>query len=149
LIFEISARDFARRSAVAARHMGRLTDLGFRFSLDKADDIAVNLPEMQAEHVKFLKVEGRKLLDQLVDGGPRPISSVNRNISPEDVPAVFMRYGVDLIAEKVEAEKDVVEILDFDIPFGQGHIFGEPRPIKGTLMEETAPPSEFMHRAIG
>ena len=149
LIFEIGAREFAQRSPAMARNMGKLSDLGFRFSLDKADGIDVNLPEMQAEQVKFLKVEGRKLLDQLVEGGPRPISAVNRNIQPVDVPAVFMRYGVDLIAEKVEDEREVVEILDFDIAYGQGHIFGEPRPIKGTLMEETAPPTDFMHRAVG
>lgn len=149
LIFEIGARDFTNRSPTTARNMGRLSDLGFRFSLDKADGIDVNLPEMQSEQVKFLKVEGRKLLDQLVDGGPRPISSVNRNVAPEDVPAVFMRYGVDLIADKVEDEKDVVEILDFDIAYGQGHVFGPPRPIKGTLMEETAPTSEFISRIAG
>lgn len=147
LIFEIGAADFRDRSAVTARNMGRLSDLGFRFSLDKADGIDVNLPEMQSEGVRFLKVEGRKLLDQLVDGGPRPVSSVTRDISADDVCAVFMRYGVDLIAEKVEDEKDVVEILDYDIPFGQGHVFGPPRPIKGTLMEETAPTVEFMQRA--
>lgn len=149
LIFEIGARDFAKRSPTTARNMSRLTDLGFRFSLDKADGIDVNLPEMQAEHVKFLKVEGRRLLDQLVEGGPRPISTVNRNLSAVDVPAVFLRYGVDLIAEKVEDEKEVVEILDFDIGFGQGHIFGEPRPIKDSLAEETAPPTNFLNRATG
>ena len=148
LIFEISANDFKNRSPVTARNMGRLSDLGFRFSLDKADGIDVNLPEMQGEAVKFLKVEGRKLLDQLVEGGPRPVSSVTREISPDDVCAVFMRYGVDLIAEKVEDEKDVVEILDYDIPFGQGHVFGAPRPIKGSLMEETAPPVDFMQQRL-
>lgn len=149
LIFEVGARDFSSRSAVAARNMGRLSDLGFRFSIDKADGLDVDLPELQGEAVRFLKVEGRKLLDQLVPGGPRPKSSVTRELDANDVPAVFMRYNVDLIAEKVEQEKDVVEILEFDIPFGQGHVFGEPRPIKGSLMEETAPPPEFLSRASG
>ena len=147
LIFEIGYQDFQNRSAVTARNMGRLADLGFRFSIDKCDGLNVDLPELQAEAVKFLKIEGRKLIDQLVPGGPRPLSSVTREILPEDVCAVFMRYGVDLIADKVETERDVVEILDFDIPFGQGHVFGTPRPIKESLMEETAPPSDFMQRA--
>ena len=97
--------------------------------------------------MKFLKIEGSKLIEQMEQGGPRPISSLTRDIQAEDVCAVFMRYGIDLIADKVESERDVVEILDFDIPFGQGHIFGTPRPIKGTLMEETAPPPDFMQRA--
>ena len=147
LIFEIGAAEFKSRSAVTARNMGRLADLGFRFSIDKADSLEVDLPELQAEAVKFLKIEGSKLIEQMEPGGPRPISSLTRDIQAEDVCAVFMRYGIDLIADKVESERDVVEILDFDIPFGQGHIFGTPRPIKGTLMEETAPPPDFMQRA--
>lgn len=148
LIFELGAREFENRSSVTARHMGRLADLGFRFSIDKAESLEVDLPELQAEAVKFLKIEGRKLIDQMVPGGPRPKSAMTRDIAPSDVCAVFMRYGVDLIADKVESEKDVVEILDFEIPFGQGHVFGTPRPIKGSLMEETAPPSDFLKRAV-
>jgi cyclic-di-GMP phosphodiesterase TipF (flagellum assembly factor) len=57
-----------------------------------------------------------------------------------------MRYGVDLVAEKMEDEKSVIELLDYDIPYGQGHVFGPPRPIKGSLLEETAPPPEFIRR---
>lgn len=148
LIFEMGFREFQNRSSVTARNMGRLADLGFRFSIDKADSLEVDLPELQGEAVKFLKIEGKKLIEQMVPGGPRPISSVTREIEPSDICAVFMRYGVDLIADKVETERDVVEILDFDIPFGQGHVFGTPRPIKGTLMEETAPPADFLKRAV-
>jgi cyclic-di-GMP phosphodiesterase TipF (flagellum assembly factor) len=148
LIFEMGFRDFQNRSSVTARNMGRLADLGFRFSIDKADSLEVDLPELQGEAVKFLKIEGRKLIEQMAPGGPRPISSVTREIEPSDICAVFMRYGVDLIADKVETERDVVEILDYDIPFGQGHVFGTPRPIKGTLMEETAPPADFLKRAV-
>ncbi len=146
LIFEVGHGEFLNRSSVTARNMGRLADLGFRFSIDKADSLDVDLPELQGEAVKFLKIEGRKLIDQMVPGGPRPKSSVTKDIAPQDVCAVFMRYGVDLIADKVESEKDVVEILDFDIPFGQGHVFGTPRPIKGSLMEETTPPKSFLQR---
>ena len=65
---------------------------------------------------------------------------------PEDVPALFVRYGIDLIAEKVEMEKSVIEILEFEIPYGQGHVFGAPRPIKGSLQDETAPPPDFIRR---
>ena len=149
LIFEIGLQNFKDRSPVMARNMGRLVDIGFRFSVDKSDTLSVDLPELQAEGVRFIKVEGRVLLDQLVSGGPRPKSAVTKEVAPEDVSAVFSRYGVELIAEKVETEKDVVEILDFDIPYGQGHVFGAPRPIKGALLEETTPPEDFLRRAAG
>ena len=146
MIFEMGVKTFQRRSDLAMRNMGRLRDLGFRFSLDKGDGLAFDLPELHAAGVRFVKVNGDRLLEELTPGGERPLSSITRDISPEDVPAVFTRYGVDLIAEKVESEKSVIELLEFDIPFGQGHVFGAPRPIKGSLLEETAPPPEFIRR---
>ncbi len=146
MIFEIGVRNFNNRSNIAARNMSKLAELGFRFSLDKGDGLDFDLPELQASGVRFVKVSGDRMLSELVPGGQRPISGIVRSIAPEDVSAVFMRYGVDLIVEKVEDEKSVIELLDFDIPFGQGHVFGAPRPIKGSLLEETAPPPEFIRR---
>lgn len=146
MIFEISVRAFRARSAIATRNMSRLKELGFRFSLDKGDGLNFDLPELQAAGVKFVKINGDRLLEELTPGGERPISAITRDIAPEDVPALFVRYGIDLIAEKVEAEKSVIDILEFEIPYGQGHIFGQPRPIKGTLQVETAPPPDFIRR---
>jgi cyclic-di-GMP phosphodiesterase TipF (flagellum assembly factor) len=146
LIFEIGVRNFNQRTDIAARNMGRLRDLGFRFSLDKGDGLAFDLPELQSAGVRFVKVNGERLLGELVQGGERPISSLSRDIAAEDVPAVFVRYGIDIIAEKVESEKSVIDILEFEIPYGQGHVFGAPRPIKGSLLEETAPPPDFVRR---
>lgn len=146
MIFEISVRSFQQRSDIAARNMGRLKELGFRFSLDKGMGLNLDLPELQAAGVKFVKINGERLLEELTPGGERPISAISRNIAAEDVPALFVRYGIDLIAEKVEIEKSVIEILEFEIPYGQGHVFGAPRPIKGSLQDETAPPPDFMRR---
>ncbi len=146
MIFEISVRAFKTRSDIAARNMLRLKELGFRFSLDKGDGLNFDLPELQAAGVRFLKINGERLLEELTPGGERPISAITRDIAPEDVPALFVRYGIDLIAEKLEAEKSVIEILEFEIPYGQGHVFGQPRPIKGTLQTETAPPPDFIRR---
>ena len=36
--------------------------------------------------------------------------------------------GVALVGEKIESERQVVDLLDFAIDFGQGYLFGEPRP---------------------
>jgi cyclic-di-GMP phosphodiesterase TipF (flagellum assembly factor) len=146
MIFELGVRNFKARSDSASRNMGRLRDLGFRFSLDKGEGLAFDLIELQTAGVRFLKVNGERLLQELAPGGERPLSSVTRDIEPEDVPILFMRHGIDLIAEKVENEKSVIEILEFAIPYGQGHVFGAPRPIKGSLLEETAPPPDFMRR---
>lgn len=145
LIFEIRADLFDHRSRQVRDAMERLTALGFRFSIDHAETLDIDLPRLQDAGIRFVKLNGGVLIDQLRDPfGPRPLSSVERKISGEEVSAVCSRYGVTLIAEKLEEEVSVVEILEYSIPYGQGHIFGAPRPIKSSLMAETAPPADLI-----
>ncbi len=147
LIFEIPADRFENRSRELRTAMEKLTALGFRFSIDHAHDIALDLPRLQEAGVRFVKVGGRDLIGQLRDpSGPRPVSNIQRRLAGEEVAAVCSRFGVTLIAEKIEEEASVVDILEYDIPFGQGHVFGPPKPIKSSLMQETAPPRDFIER---
>ena len=145
LIFEIRASRFEHRSKQMREAMERLTALGFRFSIDHAESIDIDLPRLQDAGIRFVKFNGGDLIDQLRDPfGPRPVSSVEREIAGEEVAAICSRYGVTLVAEKIEEEVSVVEVLEYGIPYGQGHIFGAPRPIKSSLMEETAPPADLV-----
>jgi len=34
----------------------------------------------------------------------------------------------------------VIDVLELDIAYGQGHLFGEPRAIKEAVLAEVAPP---------
>ncbi len=147
VIFEIRADRFETRSRTMRDNMDKLTELGFRFSIDHAPDLGLDLPRLQSAGVRFVKMNGAALIDQLRDpAGPRPVSSINRRVDGEEVSAVFSRYGITVVAEKMEDEASVVEILEYEIPYGQGHVFGAPRPIKASLMEETAPPREMVQR---
>ena len=65
-----------------------------------------------------------------------------------DFAALTRRYGVEVIAEKVENERQVVDILELDVGMGQGHLFGEPRAIKEQVLAETDPPAEFLRSTL-
>ena len=39
------------------------------------------------------------------------------------------------VAETVEEEGTVVEVLEFDVAYGQGHLVGSPRPVKDDVIE--------------
>ena len=144
VIFEITQAAFEGRTSVEARAMAKLVDLGFRFSIDKVNNVEIDLPDLERSGVRYLKIAARTLTDQIVRGGLRPRSAITREIAATDIAAVFQRYGVDLIAERIESEELVLEALDLDAPYGQGHLFGAPRPIKESLLEETQPPREIM-----
>jgi cyclic-di-GMP phosphodiesterase, flagellum assembly factor TipF len=143
LIFEIPQASHEARTSVEARAMGKLVDLGFRFSIDKVTSAALDLPDLERAGVRYVKISARILSEQILRDGVRPRSAITRELAANDVAAVFQRYGIDLIAERVESEEAVLEMLDLDIPYGQGHLFGAPRAIKDSLMEETAPPRDI------
>jgi len=154
LIFEIGQAAFDARGSVEARNMGKLADLGFRFSLDKVSDLDIDLQDLARSDVKFLKVAAQHLLDELTDVNGRQVLRALPDLAAEDFPALARRYGVEVIAEKIETERQVVDVLDLNIGFGQGHLFGEPRAIKEAVLSEAGPPpdlsrSQFPRRAVG
>ena len=65
-----------------------------------------------------------------------------------DFRAIVRRYGIELIAEKCESERQIVDILELDIAMGQGHLFGEPRAIKEAVLAETDPPADFIRSTL-
>jgi cyclic-di-GMP phosphodiesterase TipF (flagellum assembly factor) len=144
VIFEITQAAFEGRTSIEARAMAKLVDLGFRFSIDKVTNVELDLPDLERTGVRYLKIAARTLTEQIVRGGLRPRSAITREIAAADISAVFQRYGIDLIAERIESEELVLEALDLDAPYGQGHLFGAPRAIKESLLEETQPPRDFM-----
>jgi cyclic-di-GMP phosphodiesterase, flagellum assembly factor TipF len=149
VIFEMSHQAFRDMSPVTARNMGRLFDLGFRFSVDRVESMDLDLRAMERAGVRYVKAAGAVLQRDLVDAGARPQTGLTRDIEPRDVSALFARYGVDLIADRIEEEKTVIGLLELDIGFGQGHLFGAPRPIKEAVYEEPGAPRPTALRMAG
>jgi len=149
VIFEIPQDAYENRTSIEARAMAKLVDLGFRFSIDRVTNTEIDLPDLERSGVKYVKISAMTMVEQTVIRGLRPRSAITREIAAADISAIYQRYGIDLIAERIETEDAVLEILDLDVPFGQGHLFGAPRAIKESLMEETAPPREFLLKQNG
>jgi hypothetical protein len=78
--------------------------------------------ELADRGVRFIKVPAALLLD------PKQTSS--SDIHPSDLSDLLGRFGIDLIAEKIEGERAVVDLLDYDVRFGQGFLFAPPRPLR-------------------
>ena len=144
LIFELGQAAFEARGPIEARNMAKLADLGFRFSIDKVLDLSLDFADLSRSDVKFVKITAAVLLEQLQEreAGQTPRSP--RDIDPVDFAALALRYGVEVIAEKIESEREVVDILDLDVGYGQGHLFGEPRAIREQVLAESDPPAEFI-----
>jgi len=148
LIFELGQAAFDARGSIEARNMGKLADLGFRFSVDKVTELDLDLQDLSRSDVKFVKVAAQPLLDQLEERDGRLIIRALPDLAAEDFAALTARYGVEIIVEKVEDERQVAEVLDLGVRFGQGHLFGEPRAIKDQVLAEAGPPPPLIRASL-
>ncbi len=105
----------------------RLADLGFAFSMDHVRTLDFDLHDLRQKNFRFLKVDGNILLGGMEQAGAR--------IHVADFKELAVRNGVDLIAEKIEDEQSVIGVLEYDVDFGQGFVFGHPRPIAETGLD--------------
>lgn len=153
LIFELGQAAFQARGSVEARNMAKLADLGFKFSLDKVSDLFLDFQDLARADVKYLKVCADVLINQLHDRDDRLTLKPMPDIAAADFANLARRYGVEVIAEKVENERQVVDVLELNIGYGEGHLFGQPRAIRDAVLAEAAPPvqnvSDAVRRAAG
>ena len=125
LVFELTQACVNHIDDDVIHRLERLAGLGFRFSLDQVVHLDMDFAALARHRVKFIKVDAAVLLSQIRN--PRP------GFNLRELKAELNRNGIDLIAEKVESEQALVEILDYPVSFGQGFLFGEPRLSKEDL----------------
>jgi cyclic-di-GMP phosphodiesterase TipF (flagellum assembly factor) len=148
VFFELGQAAFDQRGPVEARHMARLAALGFQFSIDKVTDLDLDFQDLSRADVKFLKIGAQMLLDQLREQDGKLVIDSLPDLNAADFAGLTRRYGIEVIVEKVEAERQIVDILDLDIGYGQGHLFGEPRAIRDAVLAEAEPPQDFLRGAL-
>ena len=100
--------------------LASLADLGFRFSLDQMTDLRIEPRELGERGFRFVKVPARLLLSR--------VAAPQGDIHPADFSDLLGRFGIDLIAERIESEGMVVDLLDYDVRFGQGTLFSAAAP---------------------
>src|SRR6202453_3851890 len=122
LVLEFKQAMFRNLGPVETENLAALAQRGYRFSLDHVTDLRIEPRELADRGVRFIKVPAAVLLDQRQTSGS--------DIHPSDLSDLLGRFGLDLIAERIEGERAVVDLLDYDVRVGQGFLFAPPRPLR-------------------
>lgn len=133
MIFEFTQAAVEEMGLVEEESLAALRNLGFRFSMDHMTHLRTNFRQLNERGFVFAKMEADRLLGRIpTDTG---------DIHPEDVASLLARNGLQLIADRIETEAQVIELLDFDVRFGQGFLFSPPRPVRSDVAQGTAAPA--------
>jgi cyclic-di-GMP phosphodiesterase, flagellum assembly factor TipF len=122
LVLEFKQAVFRNLGPIETENLAALAQRGYRFSLDHVTDLRIEPRELADRGVRYIKVPAALLLDQR--------QSSASDIHPSDLSDLLGRFGIDLIAERIEGERSVVDLLDYDVRFGQGFLFAPPRPLR-------------------
>ena len=119
LIFEFAHSDLVKHDRYITSNLGQLGDLGFRFSVDRVEDLTLDVDELISRRISFVKVSASTALNTL--------NNSEQALQFYRVKHALERAGIQLIVEKIEAEEQLVDLLDYGINYGQGYLFGSPR----------------------
>jgi cyclic-di-GMP phosphodiesterase TipF (flagellum assembly factor) len=133
-VLEFKQSTFRNLGPTETEHLAALAQRGYRFSIDHVTDLRIEPRELADRGVRFIKVPAQLLLDQ------RQTSA--SDIHPSDLSDLLGRFGIDLIAERIEGERAVVDLLDYDVRFGQGFLFSAPRPLRPETASATGAPDK-------
>jgi cyclic-di-GMP phosphodiesterase TipF (flagellum assembly factor) len=129
LVLELTQSALRSAGPIENESLSALADRGFRFSLDNLQDLRIEPRDLATRGFRYIKIAGNLLLN------PKDTSA---DIHPADLSDLLGRFGIDLIAEKIESEAMVVDLLDYDVRFGQGFLFSPPRPVRAEALQGIA-----------
>ncbi len=141
LVLEFTQAAVRGMGPIEHESLAALAERGFRFSLDNVTDLRIEPRELADRSFRrFIKIPAGLLLNRA--------GSATTDIHPADLSDLLGRFGIDLIADKIEGEGSVVDLLDYDVRYGQGFLFSAPRPVRAEALQGIAERSDVVARDV-
>jgi cyclic-di-GMP phosphodiesterase, flagellum assembly factor TipF len=137
LVLEFTQSGLRSAGPIETESLAALRQCGFSFSMDNVTDLRLEPRELASRGFRFVKLRANLILNR---GG------ITTDIHPGDLPDLLARFGIGLIAERIESEGVVVDLLDYDVKFGQGFLFSPPRPVRAEALQGVADRNDVVAR---
>jgi len=138
IVLEIPQSALTSAGPIELESLSALAERGYRFSLDNVTDLRFEPRDLVARGFRYVKVRADVLLKRI---------AVASDIDPADLADLLRRFGIDLIAERIESEGSVVDLLECGVRFGQGFVFSPPRPVRAEALQGIADRGEPAQKA--
>ncbi len=118
LVLEFPQAALMQHGENAVQDLVRLHELGVRYSIDEVTDLEIDFESLVGFGFRFAKVGAKFIRVQAKTAD-----------DPENVHGLskFLKeLGVEMIVENVDTDLSLVELIGFEMSFGQGPLFGPP-----------------------
>jgi cyclic-di-GMP phosphodiesterase TipF (flagellum assembly factor) len=132
LVVEMPQRVFRALEPSSLGLLGAMSANGVRFALDQVGDLRLDPAALHDRGIRFVKVPAALLQ---AEAGGRGSS----DIAPADLSALLARASVTLIAEKIEDNPTVADMIELGVTHAQGLVFSPPRPVKPDVFADPEP----------
>ena len=129
LVIEVPQRVFRALEPASLGLLGAMSANGVRFALDHVGDLRFDPVTLHDRGVRFVKVSAALLLAEAR-------GSKLADIAASDLAVQLARGSIQLVAEEVEDDPMVADMLDLGVSFGQGIVFSPPRPVRPEVFAE-------------
>lgn len=118
LVFELQYDDLKNLSPACYKLIDGLTHIGCQFSVDNVPNARFDNTLLSDHGFTFIKFSASHLM--------RMCSEPDGEMDVARMKSTLDSSGLVLIVDKLETEHDLKELLDFEIDYGEGYLFGRP-----------------------
>lgn len=123
-------RRFTRRDWAMIEDM---RELGYQFALRDVTDLDVDFESLRGHGFVFAKLDASVFLEGLpTSGGFIPASDICRHLA---------ELGLTLIVGAIDDPMRLAQIFGFGVLYGQGQLFGGPRPMRAEALASAVRPT--------
>ena len=134
LVFEFTQSAVRAMGPIEHESLAALAERGFRFSMDNLTDLRVEARELNERGFRFVKAPATLLFNR---------SAPRRPISIRPICPISSAASASISSPSGSRTRStVVDLLDYDVRFGQGFLFSPPRPVRAEALQGVAGDAE-------
>jgi len=133
LVVEMPQSVFRALDPTSLGLLGAMSANGVRFALDQLNDLRLDPVSLFDRGIRFVKAPAELLLAQVL---AQANGQTATDIAAGDLSALLARASIVLIAERIEDNPTVADMIDLGVTMAQGLVFSPPRPVKPEVFAE-------------
>lgn len=129
IILSLPQRFFKKAVAFEHEALRNLSEMGFRFAMRDVEELDFDLPRLAQSGVRWMRVDGPMLVEALNS------TETVMDVASADFIALLARRKIALIADRVNSDENVAELIDFNVEFAHGLAFAPPQAVRPDVLE--------------